>query len=418
MFLRKQLKLISTRLNTFKLIWIPRRGKPSEDAKKRFLAVLETFNPKPTMTMDTGNGIQCLWRKDERIVLHGKRVQVPDPEHPGKTKLTFEPEDQAKVDDAEARTGALIERLGGDITTRNIDRIFRLPGTTNLPNKKKLADKRVPCPTALLWFNGASYDLKAFPLPEPEQMGPGTPDDGGHHAEANDNEEKLERIIRDGPDAGEFTSRSHAVWYVINELLRRNCPERAILSTILSKSNNISAHVYDQADPADYATKQIAKAREKFTKTKDAKGKTTVVVFPDTQYYGAKPTPIPAALVKGIFPQIGVATIGGPSGGGKSSHAIHLATRLIPDCNQLFYIDKYRIKRHGGILYLVLEDKASYPLRVTTAFEEMLPKQMEFGDRFRLPFAWNTYTPSLFNNGRPAETRRARSPCDEGGFWC
>jgi hypothetical protein len=80
---------------------------------------------------------------------------------------------------------------------------------------------------------------------------------------------------------------------------------------------------------------------------------------------------------------------------------------LIPDCNQHFYIDKYRIKRHGGVLYLVLEGKASFPLRVTTAFEGMLPKQLEFGDRSRLPFAWNTYAPSLFNNGHETLLRLA-----------
>jgi hypothetical protein len=73
-------------------------------------------------------------------------------------------------------------------------------------------------------------------------------------------------------------------------------------------------------------------------------------------------------LVKGIFPQTGVATIGGQSGGGKSFHAVHLAVRLIPDCNQNVYIDRYRIKRHGGVLYLVLEGKPAFPLRVTAAF--------------------------------------------------
>jgi hypothetical protein len=179
-------------------------------------------------------------------------------------------------------------RLDAKAGTQNIDRILRLPGTINLPNAKKAKDGRVPCPTGLIWFNGASYDLHAFPLPEP--TGPGTPDDGGHHAKDNDNEEKLERIIRDGPGAGEFESRSHAVWYVINELLRCGCPDRAILSTILSRSNKISDHVYDQKDPADYAKKQLAKAKEKYTKIRDAKGKATVVVLPDTQYYGAKPT--------------------------------------------------------------------------------------------------------------------------------
>ena len=124
-----------------------------------------------------------------------------------------------------------------------------------------------------------------------------------------------------------------------------------------------------------------------------------VEVLPESQWFGEKPAPIPAALVKGIFPQIGVATIGGQSGTGKSFHAIHLGVRLIPDCNQNFYIDKYRIKRHGGVLVFSLRGKASLSSRLTAAFEQAFNKQLEFGDRFKLPFAWNTYAPNLFERG-------------------
>jgi len=119
-------------------------------------------------------------------------------------------------------------------------------------------------------------------------------------------------------------------------------------------------------------------------------------LLPASQWYGEHPAPIPPALVKGILPQTGVATIGGQSGTGKSFHAIHLGVHLIPDCNQNFYIDKYRIKRHGGVLYLVLEGKPAFPMRVTAAFEQLLPKQSLFGARYRMPFAWNFYSPHLF----------------------
>ena len=43
-------------------------------------------------------------------------------------------------------------RLGSKAGTQNIDRILRLPGTTNLPNKKKLNTGRVACPTRLIRF--------------------------------------------------------------------------------------------------------------------------------------------------------------------------------------------------------------------------------------------------------------------------
>jgi hypothetical protein len=130
-------------------------------------------------------------------------------------------------------------------------------------------------------------------------------------------------------------------------------------------------------------------------------------ILPESLWFGEQPAPIPPALVKGILPRTGVATIGGQSGTGKSFQAIHLGVRLIPDCKEHFYIDKYRIKRKGGVLYFVLEGKSAFPMRVTAAFEELLPKQLKFGDRHRLPFAWNFYAPNLFEKGPDALLRLA-----------
>jgi hypothetical protein len=208
--------------------------------------------------------------------------------------------------------------------------------------------------------------------------------------------DRLERIIREG-ESGEWEgNRNRAVWWVICEMLRHGVPDAAILSTILDRRNKISKHVYDQAHPRAYAERQVAEAKAKI------KPSTKVEVLPASQWMGERPAVAPPALVKGIFPQTGVATIGGQSGGGKSFHAIHLGVSLIPDCNQHVYIDKYRIKRHGGVLYLVLEGKPAFPLRMTAAFEAVLAKQMEFGDRAKLPFAWNTYSPNLFAKGPDA----------------
>jgi hypothetical protein len=61
----------------------------------------------------------------------------------------------------------MMRRLGSKAGTQNIDRILRLPGTTNLPNAKKHRDGRVARPAELLWFNGASYPLEAFPREQP-----------------------------------------------------------------------------------------------------------------------------------------------------------------------------------------------------------------------------------------------------------
>jgi hypothetical protein len=117
-------------------------------------------------------------------------------------------------------------------------------------------------------------------------------------------------------------------------------------------------------------------------------------------------------VIKGVLPETGFATIGGQSGSGKSAQAIHLGVHLLPEAAQEYYIDRYRIKRKGGVLYLVLEGKHAFHLRLETSFEATLGKQrmkfeagkpvgkqMKFGDRFMVPFAWNTYRPNLFERG-------------------
>jgi hypothetical protein len=366
-----------------------------EQAKARIHEAMGNgFDPKACFVIDTGNGIQGLWRIETRI-------ELGEPVVNGNGKLEFLPEDQAKIADAEARSAELMRRLGGDPSTRNIDRILRLPGTTNLPNKAKKAKGRVPCPTRLLEANDRRYPVEAFepwvdesepeapkeePEPEPKPNG---------HSEPGD---RLERIIRLG-DCGEFQSRNHAVWWVINEMFRRAVPDFIILATILDRNNKISAHVYDQGRPQEYAERQVKEARAKYVKSTDSGGKVHVIVLPDTVYMGEQPTRTPPALIKGVLPRNGVAMLGGQSGTGKTFHGIHLGAHLVPDCQKHFYIDKYRIKRHGGVLYLVLEGKSAFELRCTAAFTNILGRQMSFGDAARLPFCWNSYEPNLFEQG-------------------
>src|SRR6516165_12029752 len=130
----------------------PADGETPEAAKARYLEQLNgAFEPKPTAAVDSGNGIQGLWRLQERIVL-GEPIN-------GK----FSAEDQAKIDDVEARVAAVMRRLGAKPGTQNIDRVLRLPDTINLPNEKKRKEGRTECPTKLLWFDDTSYPLDAFP---------------------------------------------------------------------------------------------------------------------------------------------------------------------------------------------------------------------------------------------------------------
>jgi predicted P-loop ATPase len=220
----------------------PRSDETPEAAKARYLKAIEQSGLKFTFGIDSGNGIQGLIRLTERIEL-GPLIDGKLP-----------PEDQAKIDDVEARTKALTLRLGGDAGTQNIDRILRLPGTTNLPNAKKRKAGRSECQAKLLWFNDVSYPLDAFAKEEPSKKEP------NKKKVAGSERDYLWQAIRESVEIGK---RSEAVWAVVNEMLRRGYRTEAIVGVLLDRKNGISEHIYDQAKPQEYAARQVEQAIER-----------------------------------------------------------------------------------------------------------------------------------------------------------
>jgi hypothetical protein len=93
--------------------------------------------------------------------------------------------------------------------------------------------------------------------------GPGSADDGGHHArQAGIDEDELWQAINAEVPVGQ---RSERVWWVINEMFRRGYRAEPILAVLLDKKNRISAHIYDQGGrtPREYAQRQIDEAKSK-----------------------------------------------------------------------------------------------------------------------------------------------------------
>jgi hypothetical protein len=119
----------------------PSKDETPAEFKKRMLARIAGFKPAPTFVVDSGNGLQFLWELQEPVDITGEDV----------------------IRDIEARNYALAAALGADPSTRNIDRLLRLPGTTNYPNTKKQKDGRVECRARCLTCNDKSYPLSAFP---------------------------------------------------------------------------------------------------------------------------------------------------------------------------------------------------------------------------------------------------------------
>ena len=251
----------------------PLDDEKSEDAKARYLNQLNgTFKPKASAIVDSGNGIQALWRLDQAIDLSRYPLATDD-----KGRQVLGPEAEKIIADVEGCAKALMKRLGAKAGTQNIDRILRLPGTINLPNAKKLKAGRVPCPTKLLAFNGVSYSLESFI--------PGTPEDGGHHAGHVDVDERqadpskyravvdvdalpvsvrIKNLIRGINDPEHtYNSRSEAVFAVIVALVSAKCPDQQIQDVMFDKCLPIGEHVREQPNPADYLIRQIRHALAK-----------------------------------------------------------------------------------------------------------------------------------------------------------
>jgi hypothetical protein len=228
---------------------------------------LETFEPRPTFVIDSGNGIQPLWRLAEPIVL-GK----PMPGEAG--RLSYSPQDQAKIDEAEARSAAVMVQLNAKAGTQNIDRILRLPGTINLPNAKKKREGRVVCLTKLIDFLDISHPLDAFPLPTEEAR-----KQNGKHRNCSGPDTSLDDLdnlpdvdIADLPILNEIKAaidtdgseigggdRSKGAARITCELVRAKCTDQQIASVLWHQP--ISAHFREQADPARAIQRVISWAR-------------------------------------------------------------------------------------------------------------------------------------------------------------
>lgn len=140
----------------------PRDDEAADPAKDRYLAALKPFQPAPTFLIDSGNGVQVLWRLDQPIALP-KPIKGVDAQ--GKPIWVLAPEAQTIVDDVEARVKAVMEKLDSVAGTQNIDRILRLPWTTNLPNEVKRKKGRTACRSSLVSSNASVCMLEDFPAP-------------------------------------------------------------------------------------------------------------------------------------------------------------------------------------------------------------------------------------------------------------
>jgi DNA-binding transcriptional ArsR family regulator len=100
-----------------------------------------------------------------------------------------------------------------DHDTGNVVQPYRIAGTVNYPNAKKLARGRVTVPTRIVEFDPEQFlDIEAFPPPEPDDAGAAQDDGQGDNDPSRIPDDTM-AVIRSGPRQGD--DRSHVFWNVM-----------------------------------------------------------------------------------------------------------------------------------------------------------------------------------------------------------
>lgn len=242
----------------------PPKDQPPADPEKWVADTLAQIKecstvPRPSYIGRSGNGLHLLWKLD------GEEFNIGGAD--------------GQIEAIEAYNRGIMLALGADKATINVDRLLRLPGTINLPNKNKRERGRTPQTASILDLNDAVYSLADFPSTEPEQVRRAHK---GALPTAKAEREQVRRLDRpvdleqwgvpewihavivEGTDPANpdrwAGDRSAAVWAVTCELARRRVPPGLIVGILTDKSWGISAHVRDQKRAEEYAWRQVEKA--------------------------------------------------------------------------------------------------------------------------------------------------------------
>jgi hypothetical protein len=215
-----------------------------EEFKARMRPRIVLYKPKPTFIIDSGNGIQMLWQLREAVEIINNDV----------------------IEDVEARNHALALAFDAKPLTRNIDRLFRLPGTTNFPNRSKRDLGRMECKAKLLKHNEVAYSLSEFPpYRQPPTATTATQNRTGTRTELP---AKLRTLLL-AEGSGGYPSRSELVLAFLTGAIRAGLPDSAIIAACLDEAyrgKGIYQHIADNGGRRG-AERQLQRAHGKVADT-------------------------------------------------------------------------------------------------------------------------------------------------------
>jgi hypothetical protein len=222
-----------------------------DDDDPAVLEQLTDFTLPPTAVVFSGGGYHAYWRLNEPCadLAHAERCNI-----------------------------SLAQSLGGD-NCHNVDRIMRLPGTLNIPNKKKREKGRAVA-AAYVVVDATDW-LRTYSIDEFSEAEPQTKKALGQLSAVDvpiisiDDlppavSDITKAFIREGDDLdnprgsddAHFKSRSEAVFRVICDLVRAGCTNEVIAGVMLNPDHGISVSILEKKDQTTYTFSQIAKATQ------------------------------------------------------------------------------------------------------------------------------------------------------------
>lgn len=235
----------------------PRDGFDLADEQKRILDDLMSNAaklPEPSMIIFSGGGYQALWDlvEEDWVTINS----------------------QESTNEIERRNIYLARHYGGD-SCHDISRLLRLPGSYNIPNKKKREKGRKVCMAKVIHSNNKKYGLADFPRAKTEKIIAATRSIVKQIDTAspitNDYLQKMplssrtKNIIVLGYDPNSphrYPSRSEAQWCASCEMVRAGISDPIHKAILLDHRLGISECVLDKPNPEQYANRQIQGAHD------------------------------------------------------------------------------------------------------------------------------------------------------------
>lgn len=237
----------------------------------RILEALKSGRTRPTLVVFSGGGYQAYWKlKSEDVVRVGR--------------------DKKRADEATAYNAGLAREYAGSDSCQSVDHVMRLPGTTNWPDKKKMAANpaRVPAEACVVWHEAdREYSLGDF-KPVSSGAGAGGSKEGTRHAAAVSEDAQVERVtdFRNDPRVAkvpdcvkalivsgkslekEYGSRSECQWACSCALVRAGVDDETHFAILTDADLYVGQAVLTESSGKQrkgarrYAIKQIEDARE------------------------------------------------------------------------------------------------------------------------------------------------------------